>query len=79
MGKDSGEILFKYFNEHNKNKKIKSYFAVDKHYKDYNRMKKYGNVVSYHSMKYKLLFLTRNPLQGITKMSMFKTLPPLKR
>ena len=57
MAEDSGEILFKYFNEHNKNKKIKTYFAIDKHYKDYNRMKKYGNVVSYHSIKYKLLFL----------------------
>lgn len=57
MAGDSGEILFKYFNEHNKDKKIKCYFVVDKNYADYERMKKYGKVVSYHSMKYKLLFL----------------------
>ena len=57
MAGDSAEVLFKYFNENNKSKKDKSYFVVDKHYKDYVRMKKYGNVVSYHSLKYKLLFL----------------------
>lgn len=57
MAGDSGEIMFKYFNEHNKNKNIKSYFVVDKRYEDYKRMKQYGRVVSYHTMKYKLLFL----------------------
>lgn len=57
MAEDSAEVLFKYFNEHNTNKKIKSYFVIDKHYKDYKRMKKYGKVVSYHTLKYMLLFL----------------------
>ncbi len=57
MAGDSGEIFFRYFNEHNKNRKIKTYFIVDKHYEDYKRMKQYGNVVSYHTLKYNLLFL----------------------
>ncbi len=57
MAGDSGEILFKYFNKHNKDKKNKSYFVVDKSSEDYNKIKEYGNVVSYHTMKYRILFL----------------------
>lgn len=57
MAGDSAEVLFKYYMENNKSKKDKAYFVVDKHYKDYKRMQQYGKVVSYHSLKYKLLFL----------------------
>ena len=57
MGEDSGEIFFRYFNNHNKDKKIKTYFIIDKHYDDYKRMQQYGNVVSYHTFKFMLLFL----------------------
>lgn len=59
MAGDSGELLFKYVNSHNNNNtsSINTYFVIDKNYKDFERMKQYGNVVSYHTLKYKLLFL----------------------
>ena len=57
MARDSGEVLFRYFNLHNDDKRIKSYFIIGGNYDDYERMKQFGNVVKYHSLKYKLLFL----------------------
>ena len=57
MAGDSAEVLFKYFNKTNKDKKIKTYFAVEKSSLDYKRMQEYGRVVAYHGLKYKMLFL----------------------
>ena len=57
MAGDSAEVLFKYFNRVNKDKSIKTYFVVEKSSPDYLRMKEFGCVVDYHSLKYKMLFL----------------------
>lgn len=57
MAGDSAEVLFKYFNKVNKNKKSKTYFAVEKESEDFEKMKEFGRVVDYHSLKYKMLFL----------------------
>lgn len=57
MARDSGEVLFKYFNSHNNDRTIKTYFVIGDKYEDYERMKQFGSVIKYHTMKYKLLFL----------------------
>ncbi len=57
MARDSGELMFKYTNSQKTDKKRNTYFVIDKHYEDYERMKQYGNVISYHTMKYRLFFL----------------------
>lgn len=57
MGRDSGELLFRYTNKQPQETKRNTYFLLDKHYEDYNRMKQYGKVISYHTMKYRLFFL----------------------
>lgn len=57
MARDSGELMFRYTNSQIPDIKRNTYFVIDKHYPDYERMKQYGKVVSYHTMKYKLLFL----------------------
>ena len=51
---DNGEHFFKYMNKYHKN--IKTYFLLSKNSPDYNRLKKYGNVLDPNSKKYKLLF-----------------------
>ena len=53
---DNAEALFKYVNEL-KNKDIKAYFVIDKTSKDIERLKKYGKVIHYKTLKYMLLFL----------------------
>ena len=57
MARDSAEEVFKYANLQKNTDKRTTYFAVDKNSEDYQRMKKYGKVVGYHTLKYKLLFL----------------------
>lgn len=57
MARDSAEQVFKYTNSQENLNNRKTYFAVDKNTEDYRRMKKYGKVVGYHTLKYKLLFL----------------------
>lgn len=57
MARDNGELMFRYTNEQSPNKKRNTYFVIDKHYEDYQRMKQYGKVISYHTMKYHLFFL----------------------
>lgn len=52
---DSGEVLFKYLVNHEKNAKV--YFTISKKSKDYKKMKKVGKVIKYNSIKYKLYFL----------------------
>ena len=52
---DSGEVLFKYLVENEKNANI--YFTISKDCEDYDKMKKYGKVLKYDSIKYKLYFL----------------------
>lgn len=53
---DNAEALFKYVNEH-KNTKIKPYFVIEKGSKDIPRLKKYGKVIYYNTLRYMLLFL----------------------
>ncbi len=57
MGRDSGELMFKYANSQEPEMERNTYFVIDKHYDDYERMQQYGKVISYHSMKYRLYFL----------------------
>lgn len=57
MAEDSAEVVFRYTNNEENLNKRKTYFVVDKRAKDFERMKQYGNVVGYHTLKYKLLFL----------------------
>lgn len=54
---DNGEAFFTYMNTKGKNKKINTYFVLDKDSDDYERLSKLGNVVSFHSTKYKILAL----------------------
>lgn len=53
---DNAETLFKYVNEQ-KNKNIKLYFVIEKGSKDIPRLKEYGNVIYYRTLRYMLLFL----------------------
>lgn len=57
MARDSGEALFRYAMKYEKENKGNYYFVIGKDYEDFKRMKQYGKVIRYHSMKYKLLFL----------------------
>ena len=52
---DNGMHLFKYIAK--KEKKARVYFVIDKNSEDYKKMKKYGKVIKYNSLKYKLYFL----------------------
>lgn len=53
---DNAEAIFKYVNEQ-KNKKIKPYFVIEKGSKDIIRLKEYGKVIHYNTLRYMLLFL----------------------
>lgn len=53
---DNGYHLFKFINK-NQISEINSYFVLDKNSEDYSKMKAIGKVVSYKSLKYKILFL----------------------
>ena len=57
MGRDSGELLFRYTNNQKNGPSRKTYFVINKNYEDYKRMGQYGKVASYKTMKYRLLFL----------------------
>ncbi|MDO4834707.1 MAG: CDP-glycerol glycerophosphotransferase family protein, partial [Bacillota bacterium] len=52
---DNGETLFRY--AVGKNDNARKYFLLDEKSPDYDRMKKFGKVLSPNSLKYKLLFL----------------------
>lgn len=54
---DNGEAFFQYLNEKHKNEGIEFYFVLDKESADYDRVKKIGKVVPYHSNTYKILSL----------------------
>lgn len=49
--------LFLHMNTKEKAKDIKTYFMLEKDSKDYERLKKIGNVVPFNSKKHKLLYL----------------------
>lgn len=61
VANDNGMHLFKYINSI-KDKSIDVYFALDKGCPDYKEMKKYGKVINYNSIKYKLYFLLSDKL-----------------
>ena len=54
---DNGEAFFSYMNTQVKDRNIDTYFVLDKNSEDYNRVKKLGKVVPYHSTKHKILSL----------------------
>ena len=53
---DNGMHLFKYSMNQNE-KDIKKYFIIDKNTSDYDKMKKIGPVIDYHSIKHRVLGL----------------------
>lgn len=54
---DNGEAFFTYMNTEGKSADIRTYFVLEKASTDYERLKKIGRVVSYHSTKHKILSL----------------------
>lgn len=54
---DNGEAFFTYMNTVGKTKDIDTYFVLDKDSDDYERLRKIGKVVPYHSTKHKILSL----------------------
>ena len=56
IANDNGEDFFKYLQKVD-NKKIKTYFAIEKNCDDYKKMKKYGKVLKFGTFRYKLKFL----------------------
>ena len=54
VANDNGMHLFKYINSINHKEKV--YFIIDKKSSDYNEMKKYGKVIAYNTLKYKLYY-----------------------
>lgn len=54
VANDNGMHLFKYINSINHTEKV--YFIIDKKSKDYEKMKKIGNVIAFNSFKYKMYF-----------------------
>jgi CDP-glycerol glycerophosphotransferase (TagB/SpsB family)/glycosyltransferase involved in cell wall biosynthesis len=54
---DNGEAFFNYMKESRKTKNVNAYFVLDKESSDYQRIKKIGKVVPYHSTKHKILSL----------------------
>ena len=53
---DNGEALFRYLSE-NKPKGVEVHFVINNDSADFERLKKYGSVVSYGSHKHKFLYL----------------------
>lgn len=53
---DNAEALFKYTNKQ-ANPNIRTYFVIDKKSKDIAKLKKYGKVIFYRTLKYRILFL----------------------
>ena len=53
---DNGIHLFKYLNK-NGRKDVDYYFVISKDVKDYEEVKKYGKVIDFGSLKYKMYFL----------------------
>lgn len=56
IARDNGEALFKYLSTVD-TKDISPYFVISKDSEDYSRIKKYGKVIKYDSLKYRLYFL----------------------
>ena len=54
---DNGEAFFTYMNTEGKSADIRTYFVLEKTSTDYERLKKIGKVVQYHSTKHKILSL----------------------
>ncbi len=54
---DNGEAFFTYMNTMVKDNNVDTYFVLDKNSEDYERLRKVGKVVSFHSTKHKILSL----------------------
>lgn len=54
--RDNGYHLFKYIRKNYKNDYV--YYAIDKNSKDYNKIKDYGNVVQFYSLKHWIYYLS---------------------
>lgn len=54
---DNGYSFFKYLNTSVNDKKIKTYFIIDKKSKDYKKVKRTGKCLKYGSLKHKMCFL----------------------
>lgn len=56
--RDNGYHFYKYVRTYHKEKNI--YYAIDKDSSDYNKVKKYGNIIQYGSLKHWLYYLSAN-------------------
>lgn len=68
---DNGEALFKYINNYEKDMAKNTYFVIDKKSKDYKRLKQYGKVVKFGSIKHKILFLNSSYIYSSHTMPQF--------
>ena len=60
MARDNGYIFYKFLKENHP--EIKSYYAIDLNCKDYQKVKKYGNIIGWASLKHYYIYMsaTRN-------------------
>lgn len=56
--RDNGFVFYKYMK--NNHPEINTYYVIDKMSKDYNKVKKYGNIIQYGSIKHWLFYLAAN-------------------
>lgn len=68
---DNGEAMFKYINTYEKDIAKYTYFAIDKKSNDYNRLKQYGKVVKFGSIKHRILFLNASHIYSSHTMPQF--------
>lgn len=54
--RDNGFHFYKYIREKHNN--INCYYVMDKHCKDYNKVKKYGNIIQFGSLKHWLYYMS---------------------
>ena len=56
MARDNGYVFYCFMKE--KHPEIKSYYAIDKKSSDYNKIKQFGNIVQWGSIKHYFLYMT---------------------
>lgn len=60
MADDNAEHLYKYASSQDDG--VKKYFVINADSKDYNRLKKYGNILKFYSIKHRILYLVADKI-----------------
>ena len=68
---DNGEAFFKYICDEKKEVSRDTFFVVSRNSNDYRRLKKYGKVVPYGSIKHKILFLNAKYIYSSHNLPLF--------